>query len=214
VRRLAAVVGFIVAVACSAPASRNRTREAAGKATETPQADIVTELNLARANPAAYTAKLEARRAYYRGKVFHAPNQIPIQTNEGVAAVDETICALRATPARPSVAESRGLRDAALEHVRDIGPKGAISHEGTDHSSPFDRVRRRDPQAMTVAEVMSFGSTTAESVLVDLLIDDGVPDRGHRRILLDPKYRFAGSACGPHKTYRVVCVIDLADSAK
>lgn len=128
--------------------------------------------------------------------------------------MDDAIRALRSTPSRPSVAESRALRDAAVQHVRDIGPKGAISHEGTDGSSPFDRVRRRDPQVMAVAEVMSFGSDTPESVVVDLLIDDGVPDRGHRRILLDPKYRFAGSACGPHKTYGVVCVIDVADSAK
>ena len=65
-----------------------------------------------------------------------------------------------------------------------------------------------------MAEVISFGPEDAASVIIDLVVDDGVRNRGHRKILLDPGYRVAGAACGPHKTFRVVCVIDFADTVR
>jgi uncharacterized protein YkwD len=42
------------------------------------------------------------------------------------------------------------------------------------------------------------------------VVDDGVKDRAHRKILLDPAFRYAGAACGPHRTFGTMCVIDLA----
>jgi hypothetical protein len=41
----------------------------------------------------------------------------------------------------------------------------------------------------------------------DLLIDDGVPDRGHRRNIYEPSARFVGVACGLHPRYGGMCVI-------
>jgi hypothetical protein len=60
--------------------------------------------------------------------------------------------------------------------------------------------------------VISFGPEQPPAVVIDLVVDDGVPDRGHRKILLDDRLRFAGAACGPHTIYRTMCVIDLADT--
>jgi uncharacterized protein YkwD len=37
-----------------------------------------------------------------------------------------------------------------------------------------------------------------------------VPDRGHRANIFNPLYREAGVGCGPHPTYRVMCVVDFA----
>jgi uncharacterized protein YkwD len=61
-----------------------------------------------------------------------------------------------------------------------------------------------------VAENMAFGENPARQVVIQLLVDDGVPDRGHRATILDPSYRVAGAACGPHARYRQMCVIDFA----
>jgi uncharacterized protein YkwD len=58
-----------------------------------------------------------------------------------------------------------------------------------------------------VSENISFGPATARAVVLALLIDDGVPDRGHRRNILDPNVRIAGVSCGPHKSYRLMCDI-------
>jgi uncharacterized protein YkwD len=45
---------------------------------------------------------------------------------------------------------------------------------------------------------------------VQLLIDDGVHPRGHRATLLDPGWRAAGVACGRHRDYGQMCVMDYA----
>jgi hypothetical protein len=44
-------------------------------------------------------------------------------------------------------------------------------------------------------------------VIEDMLIDDGVADRGHRRNVYDSRARTAGIACGPHPRYGTVCVM-------
>ena len=62
----------------------------------------------------------------------------------------------------------------------------------------------------TSGEAIAFGENPGIGVVAQLLIDDDVPDRGHRTLLLDPGYHVAGIACGPHATFRQVCVIDLA----
>ena len=47
--------------------------------------------------------------------------------------------------------------------------------------------------------------------LLQLLIDDGVEDRGHRRALLDPRFRVVGVATGSHSVFLRMCDIVLAD---
>jgi uncharacterized protein YkwD len=134
-----------------------------------------------------------------------------LRTQEGVAALDDAVRTLRQLQPLTLVTTSAALVAAARDHVRDIGPKGLLAHEGTDKSSPSDRVARYATDLSGVGEVISFGPDQASAVVIDLIVDDGVRDRGHRKILLDDRMRFAGAACGAHAVYRTMCVIDLAD---
>lgn len=172
---------------------------------------LTAESNLLRKNPPAYATKLQALRPNYQGTLFRRPKQVPIETNEGVRALDEAVKALKRQSPLSPLADSRELARAALEHVRDIGPKGLTSHEGSNGSTPSSRIRHYIRNPTAIAEVMSFGPKAPEDVIVELLIDDGVPGRGHRKILLDPSLQQAGSACGPHKIYGTVCVIDFSN---
>jgi uncharacterized protein YkwD len=45
-----------------------------------------------------------------------------------------------------------------------------------------------------------------------LIVDDDVPDRGHRQAIFNPDYTQAGVAFGPHPLYNWVCVVDFAGS--
>jgi uncharacterized protein YkwD len=47
-------------------------------------------------------------------------------------------------------------------------------------------------------------------VVIGLLVDDGVPSRGHRHNILSADARFAGVGCGHHTEYGTMCVIDFA----
>lgn len=173
------------------------------------QEQLLDEVNRLRTNPVAYAQHLEARLKYYQGNVLRLPGQIPLQTREGASAVRQAIRELRATsPAQPLKLE-RGLNLSTRDHVRDIGPKGLAQHEGTNGSSPETRVRKYSAGQMAVGEVISFGPEQSRDVIIDLIVDDGVPDRGHRKILLDPRFHHMGAACGPHTTYGTMCVIDL-----
>jgi uncharacterized protein YkwD len=156
---------------------------------------LIEELNQMRSNPAGYASLLEDRLKYFRGDILRLPNQVPIQTKEGPKAVKEAIRVLRATRSLPQIEEHSRLTAAAREHVRQNGPKGLVQHA-------------RLPPG--VGEVMSFGPQQPRDVVIDLLVDDGVPNRGHRLLLLDKRFRYAGAACGPHKTYGTMCVIDLS----
>jgi uncharacterized protein YkwD len=60
-----------------------------------------------------------------------------------------------------------------------------------------------------VGETISFGPQDARTVIIDLVVDDGAPSRGHRQILLDDRFTVVGAACGPHTVYRYMCVLDF-----
>ncbi len=173
------------------------------------EARVIAELNLLRTKPQQYRALLEATRSYYRGNLYVRPGGGPIQTKEGVAALEEAIEALRDQPALEPVQPSLGLTLAARDHVRDQGATGSTGHDGSDGSHPADRMKRYGDGGY-LGENIAYGYSTARDIVIQLLVDDGVPDRGHRKNLLNPAYREVGVAIGPHRGFRTMGVMDLA----
>ncbi|MEO0984270.1 MAG: CAP domain-containing protein [Cyanobacteria bacterium J06639_14] len=177
--------------------------------------DIIAETNAVRTDPAGYAAKLEALRPYYQGTLIKLPGQPIIETVEGVAALDEAIAALQATAPLTALTVSPGLTQGAADHADDIGPQGGIGHYGLDGSAPLERATRygRVPPGNLLGENISFGAPTlAAWHVMQLLVDDDVPDRGHREAMLRPNYQFTGSACAPHAVFRIVCVMTYASA--
>jgi uncharacterized protein YkwD len=183
---------------------------AAPLAAQTPfENQVLDALNAARSDPAAYARGLKQYRTYFHAKLLHYPGQsADIETEEGVAVVDETIAFLGHQAALTPVAPAALLEASAGDHVADQGASGAIGHDGSDGSSPGERVKRRGGGAY-VAEVIAYGPVDAADAVRQLIVDDGVSDRGHRTIIFSPELRFAGVSCGPHPQYRTMCVIDL-----
>jgi len=174
---------------------------------------VLVALNQARADPAAYARSLQQYRTYFRANLLHYPGQdTDIETQEGVTVVDEAISFLADRAPLQPVQSSALLGATAGDLVSDQSASGDTGHEGEDGSSPADRARRHGGGAY-VAEVIAYGPADAADVVRQLIVDDGVADRGHRNILYSPELRFAGVACGPHPEFRTMCVIDLGATA-
>jgi uncharacterized protein YkwD len=173
------------------------------------RADIVAELNAARTDPAAYARKARALRALYRGDRIERPGEVAEVTREGTAAVDEAIAFLERQAPLPPLRDSPLLARAAADHAGGQAATGEVAHAGADGSSPADRMRRYGRWSAT-GEAIAYGRDRAGDVILQLIIDDSVPDRGHRRILFNPAYGLVGAACAPHPVWRRTCVLDFA----
>lgn len=174
-------------------------------------AEIVAETNVLRADPAAYAQRLIALRPYYEGNLVKVPGHPMVEVFEGVAALDEAIAVLQSTSALPPLSASVGMALGAADHSNDLGPKGATGHYGSDGSDPFTRINRYGEWQSAAGENISYGAATlAEWHVIQLLIDDGVANRGHREVLLGDQYGATGAACEAHAAYRIVCVMTYA----
>jgi uncharacterized protein YkwD len=172
--------------------------------------EIHEETNAARRDPSGYAEHLERILPRFDGKLLERPGRAYLRTEEGAAAVREAIASLRARRPTAPLRWSTGLAAAAADHVRDQGPIGGLEHEGTDGSTPDRRANRHGRWFLGVAENIAYGESPAREVVIQLLVDDGVPNRGHRDNLLNASWGAAGVACGPHQLYRQICVMDYA----
>lgn len=175
---------------------------------------VFYELNSVRRNPKAYARHVKELRQYFNGKLLNLPGEISLRTTEGVEAVDECYEVLMTMNPLDSIRPSRGLSLAAKDHVEDQGGTTRTGHDGTDGSSPFDRMERYGSWLKTAGENIDYGNNVARRIVLSLLIDDGVPSRGHRQNILNNDFKAVGIACGPHGQYRYMCVMDFAGGFK
>jgi len=198
-------LGSAVAFLCIEPvqAAGNTDFEALEK-------EIVSEVNLARTNPGAYASWLRGQRQYYRGKQLRRPGEGPVQTREGLAAVDEAIRWLEKHRPMGALGTSRGLSLAARDLVAPQGASGGLGHRGPDGSTPSGRIERHGQWDSIIGENVAYGQRTARDMVAAFIVDDGVPGRGHRTNLFNAAFHVMGVDCGPHSTYGTTCAITFA----
>ena len=176
-------------------------------------AGIFEEMNLARTKPAEYAAFIEPRLAYFDGNAYLTPGQnVPLLTQEGASAVSELVALLKKQGAlAPFTSVSAGMSRAALDHVLDCGPLGLLTgHNGSDGSTPFDRLSRHGKWEESAGENINYGATQARDVVIQLLIDDGVPSRGHRNNIFSKDFTVVGVASGQHTQFGTMQCITFA----
>ena len=61
-----------------------------------------------------------------------------------------------------------------------------------------------------MGEVIAYGPVTARDVVRTWIVDDGVANRGHRKLLLSAEWRFIGGGCAVHAVMRTICVMNVA----
>lgn len=172
---------------------------------------VVQEMNDARVRPKAYAKELRELRDFFEGSLWKRPGRVALRTREGVEALDEAISFLETVKPVGPLRFNEGLARAARLHARDIGPRGILDHTGADGSNLSVRLNRQGAWQGLIAENISTLEEGARQVVIQLLVDDGVAGRGHRRNIFNPDLHQAGVGSAPHRVYKVVTVIDFAD---
>jgi uncharacterized protein YkwD len=193
--------------------------EAEAKKTHVPylnetENQVIVEHNKVRTNPARYAqeyiAPLLARFSIEDPTIRVTDDGRNLMTEEGAKAVKECIAELKKAKPAPPLKPSKGMSKAANDHNLDQGPSGRTGHQGFDNSDPYKRMDRYGKWESIAGENISYGESSAREIVVQLLVDDGVVSRGHRKNIMDSKFLVVGVAIGTHKFYNWMCTMDLA----
>ncbi len=175
---------------------------------------VIREINLARADPTYYAALLEEAKKNFDGLIYNDPYGEPVKTKEGIAAFDEAIEYLKASLVLPPLNEVAEISRAAQGHAEYQGSSGLTGHDGKDGSSPGDRMEKFGTfgRPSGWSENLIYGpNDDAISLVIAWIVDDGVPDRGHRINIFDKSMTQFGVGFAEHKIYGYGCVVDFAN---
>lgn len=191
------------------PAELNTARDASYLSELEKQ--VILELNKVRSNPKQFAEEyLEELRTAFDGRLFTYPGQSPVKSQEGISPLNECIRELKKTSPLSVLKPSEGLTLAANDLVADQRKHGGIGHIARNGSTPQKRIEKYGDWDICSAEDITYGSFEARQIVIFLLIDDGVPERSHRKNILNPCFRFAGVSYGNHPAYQSMCVMDYA----
>jgi uncharacterized protein YkwD len=98
----------------------------------------------------------------------------------------------------------------ATAHAADLKKRnGVISHTSANGKSFVQRIQAAGRYSCGAENIFN-GSFNALESLIALLIDQGVPDKGHRLNLLDPKFQLVGISFVSFKEGKGILVQDFA----
>jgi uncharacterized protein YkwD len=174
------------------------------------EAQIVEQVNLARTQPGRYADLIEQTRSEFQGRFRVREGRLPVRTEEGLPAVDEAIAYLRRQRPLAPLEPSPGMSRAAQDHADDQSRTGETGHEGSDGSEAPQRMARYGRWLERAGENIAYGYGDARETVMQLIIDDGYPSRGHRKNFFTPGFHRIGVGCAPHPRYRRMCTMTLA----
>lgn len=172
--------------------------------------EIYKEQNELRKNPKSYIEKLKDSLKYYQNNILSKDGEIPIPTYEGVEAVKDAIYFLQNQKPVPELVYSKDISLSCKDIIEDIGPKGLVTHEGTEAKNIYNRIEKYCEWDGVLAENLDFGFKKPENIIMNMLIDDGDENRYQRKNLFYPDFKYVGIAVGPHRDYGFCVAIEYA----
>ena len=183
---------------------------AIANASELEQA-VIDEMNFARTKPQEYvTERLVPQQSN--------PTVNINKTSTYQSALQECIYEMNSMDALGKLSYSNGLYKAAKDWVDIQGPKGTTGHQEPISTAITNRISKYckvTANTSSTGENIAYGYTTAKDIVIALLVDDEISDRGHRVNILGQStaaalYTHAGVAVGSHSKYSIMCCIDYA----
>ena len=142
---------------------------------------MVNEINLIRSNPAGYIMHIEK---YITDLQKETGNQTAI------AAARELISELFRLPNLSPLQPMECIYTAAKKNGADQIKRGIADHQSPDGSMPWDRILRECPSLNDGNENLVGGPSDIRTAVITLLVDDGIPSRGHRRTVLQANWKY------------------------
>jgi len=136
-----------------------------------------------RTDPKSFIPDLTAMKAHFGGtdgKLYSPPGQTAIMTQEGVVPVDEAIAFLNTTAAIDALEWDQYLGFAANDLAVAQGPTGETGHTSPASDGSTTMVERIDKYGQfiaTIGENIAYGTAGGRQIVLQLIIDDGVPSR-------------------------------------
>jgi len=152
---------------------------------------VIYYLNLVRSNPALFE-KTYLKKYLDSTKLNNNYTKSLIKT-------------LKETKSMGILKPSKDLFEVAKDHAIKFGKAGKIGHDNFKlRMKPLN-----DTYNYVLAENCDYGNDKALDIVMSLLIDDGIADYGHRKNILDSKFKFIGISIQPHKKHDINCVMDF-----
>lgn len=101
------------------------------------------------------------------------------------------------------------LYEFAHHHAKSTGRVGKVGHRSVLMKSYKTRTKKLLKTYSYVGENIHYGADDAKLMVIELLIDDGIKNLGHRKNILSSNFVYASAALQPHKKYRQNCVIEF-----
>jgi len=185
--------------------------------------EMIYEINVARNHPAIYIGYLKhylvkareelqnegnERRSYALSTEYQTINgKTKIKTDniwfneneEEVKAIESLIDDLKNLEPMNILKPDAGIYNAAKLYGLDQDRNNwGLSHNGSDGSWPVDRIKRSSRKMIDGNENIAgkYPEPTARDIVIQLLIDSGIPGYGHRYNILNSKWTHVACFCG------------------
>ncbi|MDR2018911.1 MAG: CAP domain-containing protein [Syntrophobacterales bacterium] len=135
----------------------------------------------------------------------------PIMSRSNTEDTNDAILFLKKMNPRRPFTVSKGLCLAAAALVKDHGPKGLSGHRGSDGNNAFYRMNGYGLWDGKAGENLYYGHKDADRLIVALLTEGGSQGLEQRNNIFSEDFHFIGIACGAHKVYNTMCVINFAE---
>jgi uncharacterized protein YkwD len=175
--------------------------------------EVLEEINLLRTRPGQFAERMEPWEKNFRdNNARMRKGAVPVMTKEGVSALLETIQAIRTLRPMSPLEMNEGLRRTAQMHCNDTGPLGIVGHIGSRETTLPDRLGDFGDWKDCIGETIDYGSVSAFESVCALIIDDGLPSRPHRNIVLNPRFKKVGIGAGKHNQFNTMaCCVFAGD---
>ena len=174
---------------------------------------LLQAINKVRTDPKSIIPAVNKKLSFLNsdGNAFVIPGKDVENCVEGAAPYQELLEQLDSM--RPIVTlldVPMGMLLAARDHTNDLARRMEVTQEGSDNSTAQMRLNRYGRVGMKSSQLLSLGQSDVQDIVIQLLVDDGIPTRVDRKALLDPEARVCGVSIGKHSIHDTVAVITLA----